>query len=365
MSKVADNLPAGTTVAVIGLGNIGSQLLGHVARLRQVRRIICVDPDAYAPANMATQEICIGDVGIAKASAAARRLHGIRKDLEATAIVDRVENVPWGQVRADVICGCVDSKGARAGINLIARRLGMPYVDAGIRADGLMARVDVYGSGPDGPCLECAWGQKDYESLGRAYSCAGEIREAPSTGATSALGGLAAAMQAMECRKILEGVELPSSSARQVVIEAVCHQLMVNALRRNPTCRFDHGERQICGMRGTTLAEVAAEGEKMIGEAPAAIAVESKSWVTRLACRGCSEQVATLRLQGRIGRRLIRCPRCGDQRQAVGFNMLPRLELCSVPRGLMNQPLARLGLRVGDVVQLRGAQREQCIELIG
>jgi molybdopterin/thiamine biosynthesis adenylyltransferase len=365
MSITYDNLAAGKTVTVIGAGNIGSQLLGHLARMPEVRRITCVDPDQYGPDNLSTQDIGNADIGVAKAPAAARRLRRIRENLEITAIVDRVENVPWGRLRADAFCGCVDSKAARASINLVARRLGTPYVDAGIRADGLLARVDVYGPGPGGACLECGWGKRDYESLGTAWSCTGEPREAPRSGAGSALGGLAAAMQALECRKLLEGGAPDCLFDRQVVIEAVRHHLFVNVLRQSPVCRFDHRKVQIHAARAETLADLQAQGTTLLGQPAEALAVERKSWVTQVACRSCGEQAPVLRLQGRLDRQQARCPRCREQRQAVGFGMMPRLNFAFLPPERLAEPLSCIGLADGDVVSVRGADREVAVEVNG
>ncbi len=363
MSGDLDNPIDGKTATIVGLGNIGSQLAGHIGRLPEIGRVICVDADVYAAGNLATQEISQRDVGVAKARVVARRLRGIRAELKVSAIVERVENVPWGRLRADVICGCVDSKAARAAINLIARRLGVAYVDAGIRADGLLARVDVYAADPESPCIECAWGQKDYESLGQAYSCAGQVREAPSSRASSALGGLAAAIQAIECQKLLAANGQNSVAGRQIVIEAACQHQYVNILRLNPACRFDHRAWPIQKVSAATLGELVAAGAAIMGEAPAAMSVEGRSWVTRLACPGCGEQAAVLRLQGRIDQRLGRCPWCGGARQPIGFNLLPRLDLATARPPCLKKPLTRFGLRAGDVVKLSGVTRQQGLEL--
>ncbi len=364
MRGEAHNIAEGKSVTVIGAGNIGSQLLGHLARMPAIGRIVVADPDFFTSGNLVAQEMSRSDVGAAKAISASRRMRRIRPELEVTPIVDRVENVPWGRLRSDVICGCVDSKAARAAINLIARRLGTTYVDAGIREDGLLARVDVYSAGADDPCLECGFGQKDYEAMGQTYSCTGEVREAPSTGASSALGGLAAAVQAMECAKLLDTGSPAGQAGRQVVIEAARHHLFVNLLRRNPQCRFDH---RVCPIRkatAATLGELSVAGATIRRGVPAAISVETKSWVTRLACRECGEQAPALVLQGRMSPRLVRC-RCGGQRDAVGFHMLPRLELSTSRPRLLRTPPGRVGLRAGDVVRLSGADFEECIELMG
>jgi molybdopterin/thiamine biosynthesis adenylyltransferase len=365
MNGHTSNKSDGRTVVIVGLGNVGSQLAGHLARMPKVKRIICVDPDVYTDANRTAQEICDRDVNVAKATAAARRLRRIRDGLHVTAIVDRVENVPRGWLRADLICGCGDSKSVRAAINLIARRLRIPYVDAGIRAQGLLARVDVYGPREEDACMACGFSQNDYETMGRTYSCAGEFREAPNTEASSALGGVAAALQAMECAKVLDSGGPCVQAGRQVVIEAECHHVLVNQLRRNPACWFDHRERPILRQRAATLGELASVGAKLLGGASVAIAVETKSWVKKVVCRGCGQSASVLVLQGRINGRLKKCPRCGDDRQPVGFSMMPRLQLALLTERQRKAPLSRIGLRTGDVVRLSDSEREAWIELSG
>ena len=57
------------TVVVVGLGNIGSHVVPHVARLPAVGRLVLCDPDTYDASNVASQAICAGDVGLTKAEA--------------------------------------------------------------------------------------------------------------------------------------------------------------------------------------------------------------------------------------------------------------------------------------------------------
>lgn len=355
MSDARNNAKTRKKVAVIGLGNTGSPLVALLARLELVGEIVCVDPDTYSRENLPAQAITTGDIGVPKATAVAKRLHAIRPDLQVTAIVNRVENVPWGTLRADVVCGCVDSKAARAAINLIARRLGIPYVDSGVRADGLLARVDTYAPDPDAACMECGWGTTDYESLGRIYSCTGEVREAPGTGATASLGALAAAIQALECQRVLSGDFV---GGRQIVLEAAAYHLYANTLRRNHACRFDHSIRAITASAATTPGGLLEAN----GTPEATLAVEGKSWVTHLVCPECGHQSHALHLRGRGCPR--QCPACLSVLQPTGFGMLPRLELSSASAGLLTRQLTSLGLRRGDVVTLaHGDSEGQCYEL--
>ena len=58
-------------------------------------------------------------------------------------------------------------------------------------ADSL-ARVSVFLPGPAQPCFECAWDEKDYQSLEVKRPCGAEVAER--TGAPPFLGALAAAL---------------------------------------------------------------------------------------------------------------------------------------------------------------------------
>jgi molybdopterin/thiamine biosynthesis adenylyltransferase len=337
-------------VGVIGAGNTGSQVAGQLARRQDVAEIVLCDGQVYTRENVGCQEIDRGDVGSAKAEATARRLRKIREGLKVTAVVDRVENVPWGLFRGDLIVGCVDSKGSRAAIGLMARRVGVPYVDVGIRADGLLARVDVYGAEAGDACIECGFTEGDYQQITRSYACDGGVKDAPATGASAALGGLAASLAALECGKILERGMSSDLVGKQMVIEAERHHVYVNSLRRNPGCRFDH-----------RVLEIGRKRVGMLGEIGARIGVEGKNWITRVVCRGCGEERKMVMLQGR-GKGMGTCEKCGGGVQPLGFGMVSRLEIGA---RLAERGIGDVGLLSGDVVSVGDGDGEDFFELAG
>lgn len=359
MSDQANN-NTGRKVTVVGLGNIGSRLCDYLARLEEVTEITCIDPDVYTRANIVGQNITPADVGRAKASVVAERLRRLRADLKMHVLADAIENIPWGRLRhSDVILGCLDSKAARMEANRIARRLGKPYIDAGVRADGQFARVDVYEPDPESACIECGWGPKDYEAIGRTHSCAGERNSPPATGASAALGALAASIQAIQCRKRLAGGPSTAVAGRQIMMECEQFHLYQNQIPRKAACRCDHSVKPIRTLAAPTVAALIAAGKTCLGEDARAVAVEGKSWVTELRCK-CGDAITTLRLQGRVDADARTCGRCGGQRVAVGFGLRPRLELAALSA---SSGLAALGLQEGDVVTLLGEVSQQYIQL--
>jgi molybdopterin/thiamine biosynthesis adenylyltransferase len=176
-------------VVIVGAGgNIGSHLVPHIGRMPRVGRVTLIDKDVYEASNLLTQDITPRDVAKLKAHVQARRLRRVNPALRVTAIADAVERVPLGTLRADVILSCLDSRIARQHLNQFAWRLGVPLIDAGVEAGGLLARVNVYVAGPDSPCLECAWDDRDYEALEQTYPCFGPASSVASTNAPSSLG---------------------------------------------------------------------------------------------------------------------------------------------------------------------------------
>ncbi len=155
------------SVVVIGLGNIGSHLVPHLARLPPVARLVLVDPDTYDANNLQSQDFSSSAVGGSKVAVQARRLRQINPHLRIDTLPRAVETVPMGRLRGAVILACVDSRAARQTINQIAWRLGVPWIDAGVEPRAGLARVNAYLPGPSTPCLECAWGDDDYAHLDR------------------------------------------------------------------------------------------------------------------------------------------------------------------------------------------------------
>ena len=318
-------------VVVAGAGTIGSHVLPHLARMRGVSTVTIIDRDRYESANVAAQNIRPADVGRSKAQIQARRLKQINPSLETRAVHAPVEEVPLGCFRADVVLACLDSRAARMTVNQAASRLGVPWIDAGIDAGGLLARVQVFIPSDAAPCLECAWDDQDYALVEQAYPC--QQRDVPpATGAPSSLGALAASLQAIECEKLLSGDRGQLLAGRDVMIDARHHRHFVTTFQRNAECRMpDHKGWQIrrCNMdpASTTLAELIATAGLLFGSTDAV--------------------------------------RLGVARSVAGFEADELVPLDTLTSAARNRPLAELGLLPGDVLTLATSEREEHLELIG
>ncbi len=364
--RVAGPACGGKSLTVVGAGNIGSHLLPLLARMPDVGRVLIVDRDVYEPRNAVSQDIEPSDVGRTKAVVQARRLRRIRPDLQADYRAEDVRGVPLGLLRADVILACLDSMGARQYVNRCAWRLGVPWIDAAVDGGDLLVRVNAYDPGGGGPCLECGFDEKTYDSLEQAYPCRGDHSgDAPATNGPAFLGSLAASLQAVECRKILDGKSDQALFGRQVLIDCRFHKHYLTVFRRNPRCRFDHRtwdiRRSVAAGEDLTLGGLMDEAREIVGEAPDTISVEGMPFATRLICPDCGRTRQKLYLADRLTGRHRRCS-CGARMDAPGFDMLDRLDMSAMP-SLVGRSARSVGLLAGDVISVSGPESRVHMEI--
>ncbi len=372
-------------VALLGLGNIGAFAAGLLARLPGLGQLTLLDRDVYENKNVASQDIGAADVGRPKAHMQAERLRRINPTLRVAAMVEDVEPSPLGLLRVDVILACLDSRRARQCVNQAAWRLGVPWIDAGVRSDGLLARINVYRPAADQPCLECAWDQRDYEFIEQVYPCSGNTPPSSATNAPASLGALAAALQVLECQKILAGQWERVALGKQVLIDAESHRYFVTGIRRHHACRFDHAIWQIgpaagvgpagpltVGSLRTTESDRLREPqghEPSIGDAlaqagrGAALRVEGQVFVRALVCPRCGEaRGLPWRLSGRLGAEQ-QCVRCQRRMLAPGTDAREWLGESDLTPTALGDAVRSLGLRDGDVFTVRGADGDHHFEL--
>ena len=370
MKRSRQGHSTGKTVVVIGLGNIGGNHAEHLGRIPGVSHVKLFDPDVYESRNAGSQTMAAADAGRPKVDVQAERLRRTNPNLEVSAYRCRAEEAPLGWLRGDVILACVDSREARRSINEASWRLGVTWIDSGVDAAGWLARVNVYVPGESTPCLECAWGDRDYENLEQRYACRGGARRTVPTDAPSALGALAASLQALECRKILEGRLADAAVGRQILIDAAHHRHFVTSFRRNPACRFDHATWRIAPLRrtaGDMRLRDAFElgGRRLRTHGRTGVRVEGDVFIRRLTCQGCGATRAVLHLQRRLPAGQAKCRACGRGMVTAGAFMVDTLAADQVPADDLKRPLAALGIQPGDVLTLSAGDQSVHVEVGG
>ena len=351
------------TVIVVGLGNIGSHVVSHLARLVEVGRLVLIDPDTYGESNRRSQSIGCDDIGRAKADVQAALARRINPDLAVSGLAESVEDVPLGWLRGELIFACLDSRSARQYVNESARKLGVPWIDAGVEPGNWLARVNVYEPGRETPCLECAWDQRDYDALPQRYPCA-SIEPGPATAAPSSLGALAASLQAVEGQKLLSGRKADAVVGAQVLIDARTHHLYRTVMRRNPTCRLSHDDPiEITPVDSTvgqlTVPDMLALDAGTGGSSDVGLEVPMHSWASRQLCMECGRATDGPRLQ----RSLPRCTACDGPITASGFDLFDELAGDLVSTAGAPPTLEALGLRNHDVVGIGQPGHRRYVEL--
>jgi molybdopterin/thiamine biosynthesis adenylyltransferase len=377
------------TLVVVGLGNIGSQLVGHLARMREVGRIVLVDPSRYDATNVRTQAIMAGEVGRSKARVQGRRLERINPSLAAAAICRPVEAIPLGRLRGDAILACVDGRAARQYLNQAARHLGVPLIDAGVHSDGLLARVSVFRPGAKDACLECTWDQADYDAIDQSYPCLAGPPAIPSTGAPAHLGALAAALQAIECERLLSGCTSSGFTARsagrqagagretsslrvdgsyEIVVDAASRRQHVTAFAPNAACRLaDHEpwriERLDRPPEDMTLFRALGLGAMSASGAAAQLSLDGMPFITGLTCLECGRRTPAVGLRSRIAESRRACRSCGGRLEATAEDLHASLALDACPAGAGARSLGSLGFEPDDVFAVRRGARTRFFEL--
>ncbi len=364
-------------IVLVGCGgNVGSRVPDLLGKFEHVNRVTLVDPQKYELKNLRTQNIVPADVGRPKAMVQADRLRRINPDLNVRAFVDSVENVPLGCLDGDVILAAVDSRRARQVINIIARRLNVPWLDSGVDGERLFARVTVYFPDRDASCLECRFTTQEYQDLETRYPCtpddAPDAGAAPPTNASSELGALAASLLVIECKKVLSGKALHNSAGYELFMEANYHNLYPANLVFNPECRLpEHRTGSIkplsgfetCSIESTlgellrsdvTGSDVNDSDEEKTDDDSQKLRVVGQRFVTKLTCRDCGDRRTYVRLGVSLrGEGTYKCDRCGGEMTATGFDTTDELDAARLSATTAARTLRSAGIRDGDVICVR------------
>ena len=355
-----------THVVIVGAGgNIGSHLVPHLARLPELDQLTLIDRDRYELRNAANQDFPAPAAGRSKALVQAARARRLNPRLTVVALAEAVEELPLGALRADLLIACLDSRRARQWVNHAAGRLGVPWLDGGVLAGGLLGRVTRFLPGGEQPCLECRWDDADYAALEQAYPC--EPAVAAPTGAPSGLGALVAALLALECAKLLSGAGRPLEGGAELVLDAAHHRHFVTAARRNPACRrAGHAPWRVeplPGLRTTLGGLLDAMRPRLGANGDLALRVEGKRFARLLCCEHCGATRRVLRLARGSSPERRRCRACGGRLGVTGFGLADRVESDTLSQSERSRPLAALGLRPGEVISIGTAEREVHLEL--
>lgn len=268
-TQLQDGL-ARLTVAVVGVGGVGSLIVQGLAHLG-AGRLLLLDPDTVEPSNLnrlvgATPADAAG--GVDKVDVAAR---AVTASNPATAVYpvrgSVTEATAWSQLRAaDVIVGAVDGHAARWALNRLAVQYARCYLDVGVDLrsadDGAGRRLEAGGHiavvRPHGPCLLCLSGYDPAQvgveldpALAAARRSAGYLADDPDTPTPSVvfLNQILAGHALAELVNLLTPWRLPLA---YLLVDLVGSSTSVFAAERNDDCPAcgPYSPRALCDAAG-------------------------------------------------------------------------------------------------------------------
>lgn len=178
-------------VAVIGAGGLASQVLTHLT-CAGVGTITLIDYDTVTESNLNRQFLfCEKDIGKPKVQIAGEVLNRLNSGITINPILEKLDenNIKKIIEGADVVIDCVDNVETRLIVNRGCLQMDIPLVEGGVNGFyGFVMSIQ-----RDYPCLECI-----------GY---GNTKIKSTTPALGAVVGVIGSLQAVECIKILLGLE--------------------------------------------------------------------------------------------------------------------------------------------------------------
>ena len=308
-----------SSVAILGVGNVGGQLAPHFAMLGCA--LTLVDRDVVARENLGTQGFSAKeDIGRSKVEARARALLALNDACQVSAVESDVTLLGMGFLKdVDLIFSCLDNRKDRVVVNDIATRLGIPWIDVAIDGSGTMmlGRVAAYDAvRGDAACYLCPHDSESLLEIATEDAPAGcpvlgapETVATPPTLAISALGGAVAATAVVTGLRMLLG-KSSGAVSRECYLDLDRMTLHSHALKRNPECLSDHRVFSLTALAGGAGVRATFErAAESLGGDPV-LQLCRRSIVRRLHCPACGHERALCRVFETMTRRQRSCS-CG------------------------------------------------------
>lgn len=331
-------------VVVVGAGAIGNEVLKTLA-LVGVGEMLVIDRDEIAPSNLSrTVLFRAEDVGLPKASTAARRAMEVNPEITVRAIDgDLSRDLSLRALaEADLVVAGLDSVEARFLLNRRCYLADVPWLNAGI--GGTEAQLTHYRPGV-GACYECTFTEGMAERFNARYSCTGLVKRVPdrAVATTAVTASLIGAVAAHEALAILHGREQVLEAGTRVAFFMDARRQWVDHLPADPACAAHMPRVRAAHWIAEGPDEVTAE---WLAERFGITALHPGfDVVDRFICETCGTEDAVYRPNGTVYEDEATCPRCALQRRAsVTATITPESAGWTIP-------LRAFGMADGEVFE--------------
>ncbi|HEV3041052.1 MAG TPA: ThiF family adenylyltransferase [Candidatus Angelobacter sp.] len=343
-------------ILVAGAGALGNEVLKNLALLGS-GHILIVDFDRVEVSNLSRSVLFReDDLGLPKASTAARALQRLNPEIFVEAIDGDLEcDLGLGEIRAyDIVLGCLDSIYARWLLNRACQRAGRPWINAGINAS--VGEVSMYVPGP-GPCFECGMTRHMWQQIHERRSCMSMPRKSPAATipTTAIITSLTAALQVNEALAWIHG-RSQLSSGEMVMVSLSPYSLSSFTTSMKADClAHDHYSPSV--FIDASPDEITSL--ELLSRIPGATALQLdfdvvEGWL----CCTCGEQTASERLSLNSAAH-SQCPHCQVQRSPQLTHEIGRFDR------LANVLLGKLGVPPRSILRVKTESGPCFVELAG
>ncbi len=352
-------------ILVVGAGAIGNEVLKNLALLG-VGNIYILDRDKVELSNLSRSILYRAvDAGQPKALTAARALREINPNVAARGKVGDLRfDVGLGVLRRmDVVVGCLDNIEARFRLNRDCRKMGRPWIDAGIGS--LNGYVKAFGSSK-GPCYECSFSYKDYRRLPQTRPCNAIADRMESEGkipTTPTIASIVAGVQAQEALKLLDFDRWDGRTllGRHFTFDGTVGDTSIDGLPERDSCPAHEGletelivELHDATAGGTTASQLLGEARSRLG--PTATVALNFELAVEMSCPKCRQVKSLLTPVRKLQPRHLICV-CGwkcDYESDLKTTHTIDDDFMSSSADLSAHTLARLKVPALDILEAQG-----------
>jgi adenylyltransferase/sulfurtransferase len=352
-----------STVAVVGAGLLGGAVIHHLALLGV--GMVVVDCGRVEPENLGNQGFGVDSLGEWKSEARERQVAALNPGCAVRAVKGPIEALGLGALAgADLLLAGLDGRAARARLNEVSQRLGMPFVDAAVDGSGehSLGTVTVYDPrNPESACYLCRYRAKDLAAIareGRGPGCPSwrkrEHPETPPTLVASPFGGVVGGLQALWATRVLLGRPGEFANTRLLIDCDEVPRVRAVALTRKRDCLADHGRFEpLWRISKQTVGELLERAATDLGAQSESLILHDRPLLVGGDCLRCGATTDLVHLAEVHEDGELRCG-CGATASLVLTDRLSRKQA----ERIAAQRWADLGLPAADVVTAVAGSRQ-------
>ena len=347
------------SVIVVGAGALGQNVLLDLG-LSGVGELRIVDGDVFEDHNLTRSPLFPRDAGLVEGLGKAVGVGGELARLH-TAEHPRIrfadawiEDLGLGAFDGvDLIAACVDSLQARDYLAQVAVLLGLPIVDGGFSGENVGMTAYPTGDDPTAiPCWRCGG-----DPVPGAFSCRQVAEFAGAAGVIPAIQNGAAALGALCAEAIVMLLHGRVPEPKRISLDIRTGESLVFRPSPSPHCAPQH--RVLPRPVETTLGADASAADLLAshGSGADSLLFLPNVFVERAPCPGCGA-ACEVEAPAHRWQRTPGCHECGGPWPRLGGGEQGQDVIAELDPGhpRASEPLARLGVSPGDVLEIYGEE---------